>query len=215
MTDVMTTGTWDVTSPGWRESVPHVALVGHSHSGKSSIAAELAREGWIRLAIADPIKDATVAALNAFLATMGEYSDRVDRLGEHRSFSRAELNASKETFRPLIQQLGTEFARNYLGNQDVWLWMLQDRMDRVAGSGRPIVVDDVRLLREADVLADEGFHLIRLIRPETDPAPHEDAHLTVTEIDQIACDTIIVNDDTIITAVDLLKQYLHRVGAST
>lgn len=197
---------WHVTTPGWlQDAAPRLALVGNKGVGKTTIAAELVNEGWVRLSFAWLLKEGSMDAINAFLATLPRDYQRPP-------VTLAEMEAHKDVFRPLWQWLGKEFGRDYVGPEDIWTLLLQDQLSHYS-LHVPLVVDDCRFLNEAAMLREEGFALIRVLRPDADNTA--DLHPSETELRAIVCDGAVENTGTIIQTVDLIQQALARLGQST
>jgi len=112
------------------------------HAGKSTAADYLIEEfGYRRLSFAEPVKQKSLDMLNA---------------GNFRAepFTRAELDANKSVFRPLLQWVGTELGREYVGDENYWVNMLAHQIDE---SDAPIVIDDARFPSEWEFLRQQGF----------------------------------------------------------
>lgn len=121
-------------------------------SGKSEVRNQLVSKwGFAGDAFANPVKDASVAALNAALVSLG-----LDPF-----MTREVLERDKSQLRALPQFIGTDFGRNYLAHPDIWINLL---LDRVRGLDN-VVVDDCRFLNEAESLRDAGFRIVRIERP--------------------------------------------------
>jgi hypothetical protein len=189
-------------------TLPHIAVVGPMHSGKTTLAhLVVERLGYTRLALADPVKDAVEWACNQFIAfNLGYFPDRQDALGMHGAppilIDRQEIEDAKHVFRPILQWWGTEFARQYLKNDRVWIEMFLDRLRHTIG---PVVTDDVRFPNEAQALRDVGFRIVRIVRPEEDRLDSigsqqtmgELSHASEIALNAIVPDTTITNDGTV------------------
>jgi hypothetical protein len=150
----------------------HTAIVGPMHSGKTTLAKALVKHGYTRMAFADPLKDSAASMLNRFiLAWLPHLPPRQDHMYGRAPLAitvdRQEIEDHKEVFRPFLQWLGTEFGREYCGNDNLWIDIFSGRVKDHGWSG-PIVCDDVRFPNEADALRELGFRIIRIIRPEED-----------------------------------------------
>jgi hypothetical protein len=190
--------------------VTRIAIVGTMHSGKTTLANALVKQGFVRLALADPLKDAACDMLTLFIDTYVSYfPDRWDASyggWAHPAIpiDRQEIEDGKAVFRPFLQWLGSEFAREYLKNSDCWLQMFEARLEgteRFASDmGHPparVVCDDVRFPNEADYLRRLGFQIVRIRRNEEERlasirstlgVPGSLLHQTETNIDRIAPD---------------------------
>lgn len=138
-----------------------IGLVGKMGAGKSTVAARLVEHhGFTRLAFADPVKDASVAAINAALVS----------IGLEPTMTRAILERDKAALRGLPQWIGTEFGRQYLGPESIWIDLLLRRVNeaeylaRLGGDEGRLVVDDCRFPNEAAALKAVGFWIIRVVR---------------------------------------------------
>jgi hypothetical protein len=182
----------------------NIALVGPQRSGKSTVAEVLVSEyGYGRISLADPVKDACLWACNEFLFhNIGLFPDRWDGLQGKEiplPIDRQELEDAKDIFRPLLQWWGTDFARRYLKNDNVWIEMFLDRVKHALG---PIVCDDVRFPNEASALKEAGFTIIRIERPEEARLAEITnvgslRHESETALDAISADDTILNRGTV------------------
>lgn len=158
-------------------AVTRLAIVGPKHSGKTTLAGYLvAGHGWQRLSHADPLKDGAAAMLSAFLRAHfpSALRDRAaERKGDWRgAITRAEIDANKTAFVPLLQWLGT-WVREYVSpDADPLIEALRRQIvNAVADDPRVrIVVDDCRLPAEAAALREQGFFILRLVRHEAERA---------------------------------------------
>lgn len=203
-----------------------IGLIGKMHSGKGEIAAHLvATHGFHKLAFADPVKDASVAAINAALAS----------IGREPTMTRELLERDKAQLRLLPQFIGTELGRQYLGDPNIWIDMLLAKV-REIGAGRHIVVDDCRFPNEAAALKGAGFSLVRVERPEplrfgniwnamraAEPglsdreygarAGRAMHHPSETEVDTIAADVVLDNDGSLRDLRRLVDQVVVKGGS--
>lgn len=136
-----------------------IAIVGEAHSGKTTLATALTdNHNFIRLALADPVKDVSAIMLNDFTRYLGA-STSVGHI------DRAYINAHKghPSIRKLLQLVGTELGREWLGPQDIWI---DTFLKTVENETQSIVCDDCRFTNEAAKLRENGFVIIRLLRNE-------------------------------------------------
>lgn len=189
-----------------------IGLVGKMHSGKGEVAARLVEaHGFRKLAFADPVKDASVAAINAAL----------DCIGQDRWMTRTIFERDKAALRLMPQFIGTDLGRQYLGSPDIWIKLLIERVNDLRfPPEHNIVVDDCRFPNEAAALRGAGFHIVMVVRDETTRRKSIVAALTAanpglpagtimprleetldhpseTELDRIVYDTVIRNAGTI------------------
>jgi hypothetical protein len=145
------------------------------HSGKTTLATMLEeRYNYHRHSLADGVKNAACWMLTEFLEAYNDYfPDRWDGLQGKEiilPINRWEMEEAKAVFRPFLQWLGTDFARNYCCNQEVWIDIYRTDYETYTLDpyANPVVCDDVRFPNEATALKEMGFTLIRLNRPEKD-----------------------------------------------
>lgn len=173
------------------------AFVGKMHSGKSTISKLMIahRAGAYRLAFADPVKEAS----GIMLADLQSYVERQyggPTMVPRPAYSIDDMNERKghPAIRGLLQLVGTELGRNYIGPDTIWIDMLVKRVKEIEGQAGMmryeylIVNDDCRFPNEAERLREIGFKIIRLERndvlrqrsivqmiyqqnPELEPAP--------------------------------------------
>ncbi|MCC6382629.1 MAG: hypothetical protein IT304_08960 [Dehalococcoidia bacterium] len=179
-----------------------IALVAPMHSGKTTLANLLVERGYRRIALADALKYAAMWMLNDFILSYADYfperKGRKDYGHGPILIDREEIEEHKAVFRPFLQWLGTDFARQYLGNDRVWIDMF---LSSIVPVNVPVVCDDVRFPNEAEALRAEGFRILRIIRPEEDrrasvlQATGEDVsvdlHVSESRIDDIRVDDCI------------------------
>lgn len=158
-------------------------------SGKTTIAnALVAREGYQRIAFADPLKAMTCR----FLESLGYREDQAQRM----------VYIDKEvvipqlgvTTRHLLQTLGTEWGRQCV-HPDVWLKCWSETAVRHA----KVVVDDVRFSNEAQLIRDTGGELWCVVRPGQ--AAHTD-HASEGGLAGWEFDRVICNDGTMRELLD-------------
>jgi hypothetical protein len=152
--------------------LPDIAIGGRMQAGKTTCAQWLvARHGYVRRALADPIKDLARVAFG--------WDGRKDERG-----------------RRLLQELGTA-GRHY--DPDCWLRRLDAVLS--ARRTAPVVVDDVRLAREVDHLRARRFVTLLIERPGVVPEPAGDptvlVHETETGLEGVAFDAVLVNGGTL------------------
>ncbi|WP_043477131.1 hypothetical protein [Kitasatospora sp. MBT66] len=133
----------------------NIALIGRARSGKDTTAGVLAEYGYVRLALADPLKQMAydidpmvgteLLGVNAPVPV--RLADAVDRYG---------WETVKDRFpeaRRLLQRLGTEGIRRHV-DPDFWI----DQCLRSAAAAQsPAVVTDVRFDNEVAALRKAGF----------------------------------------------------------
>lgn len=163
-----------------RSPITRLAIVGPKHSGKTTLSNHLvnghgAKRGampWIRLSHADPLKDGAAAMLSSFLMAYFPNALR-DRAAAGRgdwrgAVTRAEIDANKAAFVPLLQWLGQWVCEYVSPDADPLIEALRWRI--LEHAPYAIVVDDCRLPAEADALRGQGFFVLRLERSEFERA---------------------------------------------
>ena len=96
----------------------------------------------------------------------------------------------KETVRPLLQAIG-EVCKQLHG-QDYWLRILASVWeDQIKSPDRWVIIDDVRSLTEANWILEQGGHVVRVVRPETDCLASD--HVSERSVDGITPDTVVIN----------------------
>jgi energy-coupling factor transporter ATP-binding protein EcfA2 len=125
-----------------------VAFIGPAGCGKSTAAAALIEQGYVRHRFAGPLK--------AMLRALGLTEAEVD--GERKEKPCALLGG--KTPREAMQSLGTDWGRKMITG-DLWLraWL-----DTLPTHGR-IVVDDCRFPNEAAAIKSLGGVIVRVHRP--------------------------------------------------
>lgn len=126
----------------------NIAVVGPLRSGKDSIADYLVtNHGYTRMALADPLKDEVVTALNAV---------------DGGTWTRARLEEDKKHLRPLLQVWGTELRRN--SDPDYWVRRLERTIGAHHAADRDrIVVTDARFRNELNMLERHSFVIVQLV----------------------------------------------------
>lgn len=193
-------------------SLGHIAFCAPKHSGKSTCAQHLVQSyGYSRLALADPVKNSAVAAINA-----------VHDLWGIPPIDRAFLDAHKdEVFVPFLQWLGTEYGRRYYGTPTRWIDLFLQATLAVTDTGGRVVCDDVRYQNEADALRAAGFTIIKIVRsPEErrrslmdanlDPSIME--HASETELTSILPDIYFYADKGVLDMLAGLDRLLARLA---
>ncbi len=159
-----------------------VGITGKARSGKDAIAQQLwGRQGYTRIAFADPLKQAAQAIFGL-------------------THAQTWLDAEKEvmiprwnlTPRQMFQKLGTESVRDVFG-EHVWLerWLISYQL---LASTDDIVVPDVRFQNEADLIRSLSGVIIEVRRG--DGLTGEDGSHR-SEAGGIKPDYVVENDGTL------------------
>lgn len=181
-----------------------IAFVAKMKSGKTTAANFLVEEvGFKRLPFAYELKATGVHILNRMLR----------RHGIERRLTLAEVEENKSVFRPFLQWLGTDFARDYLERPTYWVDLWREQVEQAGDL--PILVDDVRNFNEVEILREQGFVIVGIKRDEyvrqqciiqsiiderrvsateaQQIAAEYQEHVSETLVDQIPVDLVIEN----------------------
>lgn len=173
-----------------------VGIIGRKFSGKSTAAGILAEQnGFNVIKFADPLKE----MIRTLFYVAGYTEEETEEYIEGPLKEAPVDILGGKSARHAMQTLGTEWGRECIGNE-FWTSLFLAR----AAQRRLVVCDDCRFENEANLIAQQGGVLIRLLRPEqaaTGPAP--DKHPSEVEMDNIKCHHFIYNDGTI---MDLYKK---------
>lgn len=172
-------------------------------SGKSTIAALLARQGWAVVPLAKPLK-AMVAAL---LEAAGYGPSEVEQILAADKQKELGLLAGAPTARHLLQTLGTAWGRELVHPQ-LWIELWEARVRSLLELGQPVVCDDLRTEAEMAAIKALGGQVWLVERPEgaiTDTATNQ--HATEGALAQATFDRVLVNGGTV-AALEALVQEL-------
>lgn len=179
-----------------------IGLSGAAGAGKDTAADHLAdRHGFVKMSLAAPLYQMLEAMTGIPAARLSDRSVKerpVDWLGV--------------SPRRLLQTLGTEWARNTVGD-DVWIKHLFRRIDE-AGNAPGFVITDVRFENEAQAVKDRGGHIIEVVRPQPLDGVSEAArrHSSEAGIPDDLVDATIVNDTDVaglLSRVDAAVRWLQ------
>ena len=150
--------------------VPVIGLYSpYMQAGKSTLAEALIYErGFTRIKMADGLK----AMLRGLLAYQGLNDEGITRRIEGSAKGEASPWLSGHTPRYAMQTLGTQWARDCMG-EDFWVEVASSKIHTSIASGIPVVIDDIRFENEYDMV--QGFSMglmVKITRPDADPQAH-------------------------------------------
>ncbi len=162
-----------------------IALAGPARSGKDTVATYLEEtHGFLPMAFADPIRAMLAEGFDLWHRHFHELKEEpIPWLG---------LSP-----RRLLQTLGTEWGRSL--HPDIWVLLMQRRLDDYADPEDRIVITDVRFDNEADWVRPRG-HLWHIQRPDPLRVGLSDtarAHASEAGVQKLPGDRLIYNDSTL------------------
>lgn len=177
---------------------PLVAFVGRSGSGKDAAAGHLVEAGFVRVAVADPLKRAMESLFDL---------DKEQLWGEGRNRVDARLGA---TPRELYQRFG-DACRAI--DADVWLrpWR-REIEERIAAEDR-VVCSDLRTTPELAAIRRMGGIVIRLRRREAGAPGAAGLHHTETELAAVedqCFDAVIDNDSDLASLFERIDEIVRN-----
>lgn len=169
-----------------------IGICGEARCGKDTFAEKLYQKGYVRLSMADPIKDA--AKLLFGFDNDQLYGSEKDQIDERYGTMP----------RKILQQLGTDFCRSF--HDDIFVNRLVER----AHAHDLVVVPDIRFPNEASAIKDQlNGVLIRIRRPETTIlAEASKQHISETLFDQIHADFVIENNGSLQVYEDRIDKWI-------
>lgn len=157
----------------------YVGIAGKARSGKDTLATMLSMmlpETSICMSLADPIKDGVEAMFYAFIHRTTGKEDVMPELGK--------------SPREIYQSLGTEWARDFLG-EDVWMKVL--KADSLSTYHDIIIVPDIRFDNEAQ----EVDFMIRVSRDDVPESVGIEGHASEAGINPRYVDLEVANNDSL------------------
>jgi hypothetical protein len=168
-----------------------IAFTGLPRSGKDTAAEWLVLHGYVRVAFADPLKDAAAILLGR---------ERWEMNGEHGFDREAVLPEWGFTTRDFLQRFGTEAMRNNFG-QDFWLRHMRRRLEALPpyhGCTRAAVITDCRFENEAALVRNMDGIVVEIRRPGSVASSH-------VSDKGVEPDLVLDNDGT-------LPEFANKVG---
>lgn len=169
-------------------------IVGLGHQaqvGKDTAAKILVEKyGFTRIAFADALKDVAYAInpVVGWVPGVGpvHLAERVGQEGWEGAKRYYEV-------RRFLQNLGVA-ARDHIF-EDVWVYMVLEKIDRAVWNGDSVVVTDVRFQNEFDMLAEEDAVLVKITRSDRPELPLSVAnHPSETALAEAPWHYVIEND---------------------
>lgn len=169
-----------------------IGITGKIGSGKDTIADYLvSKHNYTKLSLAEPIKSALAAMLDE---PIENFYDR-----ELKEQHISELGLSR---RQLAEALGTEWGRyslkNYTGNQDFWVKLLEYKIFK--NNFQRIVIPDVRFDNEVNFIRKNNGIIINVIRPNF-----------VTESDHVSNNNNLSYDVRIYNNSSTVEEFLNSI----
>lgn len=164
-----------------------IVLTGQAGSGKSTIAAQLAAQGYTVVKFAGPLK--------AMLRALGLTDAEIE--GDLKEKPCPLLGG--RTPRYAMQTLGTEWGRNLIA-PDLWVAAWQHAVRGVLASGGRVVVDDCRFRNELAAAMEMGGVAVRLVRDGAGTV----AHVSETGLDAVELPKVVNDDEPAVVASEVL-----------
>jgi len=175
-----------------------IALMGRAGAGKDTAAAELVkRDGYVRVAFADPLKEMALAVDPVITNEFVENAEIADAWGNIRLsaiVNRDGWDVAKRNYpevRRFLQALGKEGVRDIIG-PNTWIDLATRKIAEAHRAGRPVVVTDVRFGNELVTLKLRGFVAVWIDRPGVT----DGQHASEAELTRRDADVAVVNDAT-------------------
>lgn len=168
-----------------------IGIAGEKRAGKDTVGKHLESYGFIRLAIADPLKEACRHIFNFTEDQLygDEAKEAIDPYWKHSP-------------REIFQTIGTDLFRNilpqYLKNisDDVWIKSIEYKIIELMKKGyKKFVITDVRFANDFKFVTDMGGTTWKIIRTECSDS-RENRHESEKIVQTLNCDHIIMNDGT-------------------
>jgi hypothetical protein len=127
-------------------------------SGKTTIANQLAVQGFMKLSFAAPLRALVVETL----CQLGH--DRITAYDYVHRYKEQRIPGIRCSARHLMQTLDTEWGRQCV-NPDVWVMIASKRIRDLHAAGYSVVIDDCRFPNEARLILELGGELWHVERP--------------------------------------------------
>lgn len=165
-----------------------IVLTGQAGSGKSTIAAQLATQGYTVVKFAGPLKDMLRALGLTDAEIEGDLKEKPCPL------------LGGRTPRYAMQTLGTEWGRNLIAPA-LWVVAWQHSVRGVLAGGGRVVVDDCRFLNELAAAMEMGGLAVRLVRDGAGTV----AHVSETGLDAVELPEVVNDDEPAVVAAEVLS----------
>ena len=168
----------------------NLAFIGKKRSGKTTAAEFLVRQHcYTTLAFADDLKRMAVE-VDPCVPTVPGVSVRLSALIADVGWEYAKDHYPE--VRRLLQHMGQTVRE---ADPEFWIRPVLRRIETARAWNLPVVVADVRYRNEAEALRAQGFTLVRIERPLTEPVSDTLArHASETELDGYPADVTVTND---------------------
>jgi dephospho-CoA kinase len=183
-----------------------VGLTGYKGSGKSTIARELAKRGWVVLSFADALRDAALdlnPIVGARVTGPDPWDYEVERLADLVNEVGWDMAKKNDEVRRILQVLGTEVGRAL--DPDVWVNQMAHRMG--AYVSKDVVIDDVRFANEVEFIRQwKGARMVRIIRPGVH---RESDHPSEKDQESFLMDHVLLNAGSVEEETSALLEALN------
>lgn len=165
-----------------------LAICGLAGSGKDTAAQALIEDGWVRVAFADPMREALLR-LNPDIVYRGctlQLKSIINMYG---------WDVAKRECPPirgLLQRLGTEVGRELWG-EGFWVGQAAVKVAECHALGQGVVITDARYVNEIEWAQKMGGKILRIVRSGVCQLGHS----SETELLSAATDGTILNDGTV------------------
>jgi hypothetical protein len=137
-----------------RGKIRLIGISGAARSGKDTFAQALTEQfGYEQYSFAEPI----YKMLNTLPYLHNLRSEMVGKEIDHRFYNKSP--------RRMLQTLGTEWGRQHI-SPDVWIWIMQDKLESKGGNIVRHVISDLRFPNEAEWIRKMGGICIRIEREQ-------------------------------------------------